>query len=316
MWLGSPLTQVVKLINLLGGVRPGRLSLSSTGIGFGHPERRAGWLKLPAMAAAAVLLVPLARAGIPEPDLVWYGKVTTSAGGAATRLTSGTLEWHLEPAAGGTPISIFVSLTNINDQFSFALRVPCESLEPGVPASTNAVLLTSPPRSYSRVTVKLDGQPLSLVSASGQFAPLPADRGRAERVDLSLGSPLADTDADGLADAWELQHFGGLGANPQDDPDGDGVTNFAEFRAGTNPTDPQSRFELLEITRVANGISLRWSSQPDRTYRVLRSANLLAAPGEYQVIQTGRVATPPINQFIDTAAGTGSQAFYRIEIEE
>lgn len=46
----------------------------------------------------------------------------------------------------------------------------------------------------------------------------------------------ADSDADGLPDWWELQHFGNLNQNPNDDPDGDGVSNLQEFRQGRNPT--------------------------------------------------------------------------------
>ena len=48
---------------------------------------------------------------------------------------------------------------------------------------------------------------------------------------------LDDTDSDGMPDSWEERY----GLNPQDpsdasrDADGDGVTNFEEYKAGTNP---------------------------------------------------------------------------------
>jgi hypothetical protein len=44
-----------------------------------------------------------------------------------------------------------------------------------------------------------------------------------------------DSDGDGLPDDWETVHFGGLGAAPPGDPDGDGNTNLDEWRAGTDP---------------------------------------------------------------------------------
>lgn len=44
-----------------------------------------------------------------------------------------------------------------------------------------------------------------------------------------------DTDGDGLADSWELEHFGNLDYNGLDDPDGDGLNNFAELFGGTDP---------------------------------------------------------------------------------
>ena len=255
-------------------------------------------------------------AGIPEPDLVWYGKVLGSSDGAPIRFTSGTLIWRIEPLAGGPAILLATELTNINSQFSFVLRVPCESPEPGLSASTNVINLTTPPGRYRRLTVTLDGQPLSLISAPSEVSPVLADRGRTERIDLRLGTPPVDSDDDGLADAWEMQHFGSLSANGNGDPDGDGLNNLREFRAGTNPTDAASRFEVVEINKVPSGALIQWSSQANRRYMVKRSTSLLTAPANYAVVQSGLTATPPMNQLIDTTAGTNALSFYLIEIEE
>jgi hypothetical protein len=52
--------------------------------------------------------------------------------------------------------------------------------------------------------------------------------------------PGVDSDGDGLPDAWEYTYFGGLGAGPDDDPDGDGESNLSECRSKTNPIDPNS----------------------------------------------------------------------------
>lgn len=50
------------------------------------------------------------------------------------------------------------------------------------------------------------------------------------------GSPTAgDTDADGLNDTWEQQHFGGGSQNATGDPDGDDCNNACEFGSGTDP---------------------------------------------------------------------------------
>ncbi|MBN1673067.1 MAG: chitobiase/beta-hexosaminidase C-terminal domain-containing protein [Kiritimatiellae bacterium] len=54
------------------------------------------------------------------------------------------------------------------------------------------------------------------------------------------GSPApGDADADGLADPWEISHFGTVSvpaAAADADPDGDGVDNLGEYVAGTDPT--------------------------------------------------------------------------------
>jgi hypothetical protein len=267
-------------------------------------------------AALIAIVATRVKAAIPEPDLVWYGKVLTSFNDTTIRLTTGTLVWNVEPLSGGPPIVLTTPLTNINGQFSFVLRVPCETPEPGVSASTTTINLTTPATRYRRLTVTLDGQPLSLINAASEFSQLLTDRGRTERIDLQLGTPLVDADGDGLADAWEQRYFGTLGANPGDDPDRDGLSNLLEFRAGTDPTDAQSVFEVIDLSKVPNGVSIRWSSQAGRSYRLRRSPTLLAAPADYQIVQAGLAATPPINQFIDTTVGTSALCFYLIEIEE
>jgi hypothetical protein len=89
------------------------------------------------------------------------------------------------------------------DNSASSFEFPARRLRRVVSGSTNAVLLTSPPTAYRRATVTLDGQPLTLISASNQFALTQTGRGRPERIDLALGPLPVDTDGDGLADAWE-----------------------------------------------------------------------------------------------------------------
>jgi hypothetical protein len=270
-----------------------------------------------AVVAFAALFSPrIVQAGIPEPDLVWYGKVLTDSGGVSVRVTSGTLTWRIERISGGTPWTLSTQVTNINDQFSFVLRIPCETPEAGITGSSNTVFLTSPATAYGRATVTLDGQPLSLMSAPAQFALTPTGRGRPERIDLALGTLPVDTDGDGLGDAWEQQHFGGLSATASEDPDGDGLNNLREYRAGTNPTDANSVFEFIDINPILGGIHLRWSSQPNRHYRLRRATVLSANPASFQVIQTGLVATPPVNEFVDATDPGGTQFFYIVEVVE
>jgi outer membrane protein OmpA-like peptidoglycan-associated protein len=64
-------------------------------------------------------------------------------------------------------------------------------------------------------------------------------------VVLPLPALAADSDADGMDDAWELQWFGSLGQGAEGDPDGDGLTNLQEFQAGTRPTDPDTDHDGL-----------------------------------------------------------------------
>ncbi len=66
---------------------------------------------------------------------------------------------------------------------------------------------------------------------------------------------VADSDGDGLSDDWE-QRYGFNGGSASDrnlDPDNDGMTNWEEYQAGTNPTDGNS---LLRIEGI-NGTDYR-----------------------------------------------------------
>ncbi|MDD5457088.1 MAG: thrombospondin type 3 repeat-containing protein [Candidatus Margulisbacteria bacterium] len=60
-------------------------------------------------------------------------------------------------------------------------------------------------------------------------------------VSLTNSTAGADSDSDGMPDAWEIQY--GLNPNVNDanqDKDGDGITNFQEYINGSDPTDPNS----------------------------------------------------------------------------
>lgn len=44
-----------------------------------------------------------------------------------------------------------------------------------------------------------------------------------------------DLDGNGLPDAWEIEHFGARGVDPDADPDNDWLTNAGEYAHGTDP---------------------------------------------------------------------------------
>jgi PKD repeat protein len=141
----------------------------------------------------------------------------------------------------------------------------------------------------------------------------------AGRVDMgAFEFAAADSDGDGLGDDWEMRHFGDLNsASATSDVDGDRSTDGSEYRAGTQPTNPASRFEaLLPVPTSVTGSArtVYWSSTPGRTYRVERATNLLAA-APFSVLAAGQVATPAINTFVDSPVPTNTPLFYRVMLE-
>ena len=52
---------------------------------------------------------------------------------------------------------------------------------------------------------------------------------------ITVTSDFIDTDADGMPDTWEIENFGNLNQNAQDDFDKDGLTDIEEYKSGTDP---------------------------------------------------------------------------------
>jgi hypothetical protein len=131
-------------------------------------------------------------AGIPEPGLVMYGAVRNTAAGNV-RLIAGTLTWTITPA-GGSPVTVTTPLTDISGQYSFALRVPFESVVGSTTLSPNTLPLNSATTSYARtnvfLTVNGTNYPATISApAIGNFTFNTASRGQMAEVDLSVAAP-------------------------------------------------------------------------------------------------------------------------------
>lgn len=90
---------------------------------------------------------------------------------------------------------------------------------------------------------------------------------------------LADADADGMPDAWELAHSLDP-ANPDDarlDNDQDGLTNVQEYQAATDPNRAASVLRIVSCVPTADAVRLRFTTVPGKTYDV-ESSPALSSP--------------------------------------
>ena len=255
------------------------------------------------LSLALLPSLSLGAGGLPEPDLVLYGTIRDVSGGLNVRLSAGKLNWTFQHTVSGKSFTVAASLTNINDQFSYVVRIPCETQSTGFTASEGTLVLGN---SYDRSHVSVDNHPATFLQIAQQTLTLTlTDRGRIERVDLQVsigGSGL-------LPENWQLQYFGRTGVDPSADPDGDGMDNLGEFRTGTNPMDSNSVFEIEIAHDALGGPRLSWFSAAGIVYTLRRSQDLLTG---YQDVAVNIAATPPLNNYQDrTAVGPGPY-FYRV----
>ena len=275
---------------------------------------RGTWLRQLAVVVclATGLADKVLAQGIPEPSLVMYGVVRNTQDIDRLRMVFGNLTCVFQPAGGGPSFAISTTLTNINDQYSYVLRVPCETDVPGISPSTNVLRLGS---SYTRGNVFFNttNQATLVDPAQASFSLSSTARGRIERVDLNVSVVLQDLDGNGMPEAWERLYFGRTGVDPFADADGDGMNNLAEYKAGTNPNDFQSQFKFVRVATQGPGVLVEWSSVTNRIYSVLRSSDLLSG---FQILATNRQATAPVNSYLDTTTTPPGPYFYILKLQE
>ena len=246
------------------------------------------------LALAAALLISAAApvpAGVPQPMFFFYGEARDTFG------------WPFQAAAGAT----VVARQGTNKCASFTIKGP---LYPGVnfvlplylqDANANVAYSDQAVRPGSTVQILLiqDGVTQNLLGGPGNY--VVGEAARFANVTLTAGT---DLDQDGLPDAWEEELIAYLDdpryrtigdINPNDDADGDGVSNLNEFLAGTFAF---LRDDFLRIENYGTSASLfgfGFLTVPGKAYSVAQSTNLGAGTWSYPpyaqttngVLQTG-----------------------------
>lgn len=226
-------------------------------------------MKLISKAAVGLVGLLISGAGVafpPAPHHTLYGMVRN--------------QW-------GDPISIFPSDVYLETPSGSQLRTSLAGpLEPGVnyrlevPMDSGTapdLYLPTAMRPFFPYRLKVViGQTTYLpIEMAGNFAQIgrPAE---STRIDLTLGE---DLDGDGLPDAWEqglIALYGGTlsSINPNDDSDGDGISNLNEYLAGTYAFDPADGFRLDLVDLNAGASVLEWMAIRGRTYTLQASSDL------------------------------------------
>lgn len=219
-----------------------------------------------ALLAAAVWMALSAQAVLREPDNVFYGKLALS--GQAVTASSTTVTIEARRSTNGLPVAVYRMGNNPQAGDFYTLRVPLES---GLPIST--------------ASASAAGEVLFLVVKDGDEDVevrriTVGARGRMVRLDI--GDVLDDTDNDGVPDDWELAMFGNNNHSPNEDFDGDGISNINEYLAGTDPKNPNDQLrvsiasdgELSAVSFLARQASGVGFSGYSRHYGLQMSTNI------------------------------------------
>jgi lysophospholipase L1-like esterase len=103
----------------------------------------------------------------------------------------------------------------------------------------------------------------------------PASYSGADAVTVTTPAGVGD----GIPGWWRLNYFGnGLSAAgaaaANADPDGDGMTNYQEYLAGTDPTNPLSAFQITGITPSGNDMVITFPSVLGNFYELQKTISL------------------------------------------
>jgi hypothetical protein len=132
---------------------------------------------------------------------------------------------------------------------------------------------------------------------------------------ITTRSRHVSTLGDAITDAWRLKHFGELGnllSAATADADGDGIPNWAEFRAGTDPNDAASALQLRVPGLISGSPRLRWPTAIGKAYVLEVSSGIGST--NWTAIATNATGTGRDLEF-QTPPASGPR-FYRVRLLE
>ena len=236
-------------------------------------------ISLPFAITLIAALFPgvVTRAFPPAPHHVIYGLVRDQFGVPMQVLPT---DVYLVTPAGAELRGNIVG--DLAPGVNYRIEVPMDS---GTAADTYQPTALRPFFQF-KLKVKIGATTYLPMEMAGNFAQI-GQPGQQTRIDLTLG---VDSDGDGLPDGWEeamIAIYGGTLATikPNEDNDGDGISNINEYLTGTYAFDPTEGF-MLDLVEIKVGASqLEFMAIRGRTYTIHTSTDLSAwTPIDFRLV--------------------------------
>ncbi len=267
----------------------------------------------------ALFAVPLARAFPPAPFYTLFGVIRDQLGATLQVQGAEIILLRDNTEIGRAPV-----WQELNGDHNYELNLRIDQNRAATRTYTDKAV---PAAGVFSIVVEMNGKRFYPIEVAGTLRA--GQGGERARLDLNLG---ADTDGDGLPDAWEEWQLHQAGRRPgqpgwdialitrDGDFDGDGVSNFLEYVAGTFAGDTTERFELRLTGKSATQVAFEFYAITGKVYAIEESTDLRTWTVVPFALSSGGTATSLHRattvgvQPAFVATGAGPSRFYRLTV--
>jgi parallel beta-helix repeat protein len=143
--------------------------------------------------------------------------------------------------------------------------------------------------------------------------------GNTSALSSSVLVSAVDSVGDGIPNVWRASHFGGSGTttNSQScaacDPDHDGMSNWQEFLAGTDPTNAASVLRISTLTLTNSDVTISFQSVTGINYRLDVREDV--ETGGWSVLANGILGNGAVMRITDPGIMAVPRQFYRLSVD-
>ncbi len=247
----------------------------------------------------------LCKGKLPELDAVYWGTAYHRTSQSLVPASTGQIV--IQAKLSGVTIAQSVMTAGSN---AFVLKVPMDDgVDPRLPGTARFG-----ERVHIIIRNTVQGIEYETTVSAGTGLSLPTVKGAVTPQNLAVTGNLAATQLGIQSFALWTSNFSGGGVDLNDpnlDSDGDGVSNYQEFLAGTDPLDRNDRLQILEMKYLNGVTSIRFGPiKLSRIYTIYSSPDLTVWTKVVDIVPNVAAAS----RWHDHAVNGAKSLFYKVEV--